>query len=122
MSQDQVASARQIAAAARLGEAILEFVLAIHERPEHPHSNLRECSPRPPNAPRITTPKDTSSGDELLPTREAARYLGISPRTIWGLTFPRGPLPVSRFGRAVRYSRSDLDAFIVRSKKVGGLL
>ena len=48
----------------------------------------------------------------LLDEREASTYLKISPRTIqtWRLT-GEGPAFV-KIGRAVRYRRSDLDAYI----------
>lgn len=49
---------------------------------------------------------------ELLTTREAAAYLGISPRTLWTLSMPRGPIPCSRIGkRIVRYRRDDLRTY-----------
>ncbi len=47
----------------------------------------------------------------LLTARQAARELAISERTLWGLT-ARGEIPCVRIGRAVRYSRSDLVAWI----------
>jgi len=49
----------------------------------------------------------------LLSAREAAYYLGgVSVRTLWDLTFPRGPIPAVRLGRRVFYRRSDLDKFL----------
>jgi excisionase family DNA binding protein len=39
----------------------------------------------------------------LLNQREAAESLGISERSLWGLTEPRGPIPAVRVGRSVRY-------------------
>lgn len=36
-----------------------------------------------------------------LRPREAARALGIGPRTLWGLTTPRGPIPCVRIGSGV---------------------
>ena len=43
-------------------------------------------------------------------TREAARLLGISPRTVWNLT-ATGQLLAVRIGRSVRYSIGDLTSF-----------
>lgn len=50
--------------------------------------------------------------EELLNTREAARTLGIRPRTLehWR-SIGAGP-PYSRIGRAVRYRRTALERFI----------
>lgn len=39
-----------------------------------------------------------------LRPRDAARALGISPRTLWGLTAPRGPIPCVRVGAGRRQS------------------
>ena len=53
-----------------------------------------------------------------LRPREAAKALGISPRTLWGLTSPRGPIPCVRVGsgkrRAVLYPKADLEAWLSR--------
>jgi excisionase family DNA binding protein len=48
----------------------------------------------------------------LLTVRETAEALGISPRTLWSLTAPRGPLPAVRIRRRVFYRVQDLDEFI----------
>ena len=37
-----------------------------------------------------------------LRPREAAQALGISTRTLWGLTTPRGPIPCLRIGHGQR--------------------
>jgi hypothetical protein len=55
----------------------------------------------------------------LLIARDAAKALSVSERTLWGLTHPRGPIPVVKFGRAVRYDARDLAAFIDRAKEGG---
>lgn len=55
----------------------------------------------------------TSTGAEApqyLTPADAARYLGISPRTLYALSHGRG-LPAVRHGRLVRYRRADLDAW-----------
>ena len=45
----------------------------------------------------------TQSIDPLsLRPRDAARALGISERTLWGLTAPRGPIPCVRIGHGKR--------------------
>jgi excisionase family DNA binding protein len=52
----------------------------------------------------------------LLTPPQAAKLLAISPRTLWGLSQPRGPVPTVKIGRLVRYSREALEAF-VRSRE-----
>ncbi|MCC7085284.1 MAG: helix-turn-helix domain-containing protein [Pirellulales bacterium] len=48
--------------------------------------------------------------------REAAKALGISSRTLWGLSAPRGPIPCLRVGRGKRqsvlYPIADLQAWL----------
>jgi predicted DNA-binding transcriptional regulator AlpA len=48
--------------------------------------------------------------------REAAKALGISPRTLWGLTAPRGPIPCVRVGsgkrQTVLYPKAELLAWL----------
>ena len=58
---------------------------------------------------------DTSFPPLLVDSREAARLLGVCPRTIWALT-ARRDLPAVRIGRAVRYDVDDLRAFAERRK------
>jgi Helix-turn-helix domain len=58
-----------------------------------------------------TTQQPTSSLDDLLTTPEAADYLRLSPSTLAKLrVYGTGPTACF-FGRAVRYTRQDLDAF-----------
>ncbi|MBX7168601.1 MAG: helix-turn-helix domain-containing protein [Pirellulales bacterium] len=51
-----------------------------------------------------------------LRPREAAKALGLSPRTLWGLTAPRGPIPCVRVGsgrrQSVLYPVADLRSFL----------
>jgi hypothetical protein len=53
-----------------------------------------------------------------LRPRDAAKALGISIRTLWGLTVPRGPIPCLRIGHGKRqtvlYPVSDLQAWLSR--------
>lgn len=48
--------------------------------------------------------------------KKAAQLLGISERTLWGLTAPRGPIPCKRAGTGpkapVLYAISDLRAYV----------
>lgn len=49
----------------------------------------------------------------LVDSREAARLLAISPRSLWSLT-ACGAIPSRRIGRSVRYSPADLSDWIDR--------
>jgi hypothetical protein len=59
-----------------------------------------------------------------LRPRDAARALGISPRTLWGLTAPRGPIPCLRIGhgkrRTVLYPVAELRAFLADRAEPAG--
>lgn len=52
----------------------------------------------------------------LLTYRQAAQYLGLSERKLWGLA-ASAEIPVCRIGHSVRFDRDDLDVFIQQSKK-----
>jgi len=52
----------------------------------------------------------------LLRPQEAAQLLAISKRTLWDLT-QSGAIPCVRIKRAVRYSQSDLIAYIKRQRE-----
>jgi len=58
----------------------------------------------------------TSVEPLALRPREAARAMGISERTLWGLTAPRGPIPCVRIGkgkrRTVLYPVANLQAWM----------
>lgn len=53
-----------------------------------------------------------------LRPRDAAKALGLSPRTLWGLTAPRGPIPCLRVGHGKRqtvlYPVAALHAWLTR--------
>jgi len=50
--------------------------------------------------------------------REAARRMGISPRTLWGL-HRAGKIPAIRIGGRKGYAIADLAAFIATNKSTG---
>jgi excisionase family DNA binding protein len=56
-----------------------------------------------------------------LGTLEAARYLGITPRTLYRF-IDEGQVPAYKMGRVIRLKVSDLDAFIERSRIQPGTL
>jgi len=55
----------------------------------------------------------------LLTAAQASKALALSPRKLWSLTAPRGPISAVRIGRAVRYSLDDLRNFIVAQSQGG---
>lgn len=48
--------------------------------------------------------KEKDSPSLALRPHEAAKALDISPRTLWGLSSPRGPIPCIRVGHGKRQS------------------
>lgn len=59
----------------------------------------------------LNTPANVPDDQRLLNSREAARMLSISPRTLWSLTSSR-QIPHLRIGRAVRYRVGDLKNWV----------
>ena len=61
------------------------------------------------------------AGRELLDEQKAAAVLGVSPGTlgVWRST-GRYALPFVKVGRAVRYRRSDIDAWLESSTRASG--
>ena len=59
--------------------------------------------------------------DNWIGTTEAARRLGVKPRTLYGFV-DRGELPAYRFGRVIRIRVDDLAAFIESSRIEPGTL
>ena len=55
----------------------------------------------------------------LLTPKVAAEALAISPRTLWGMTAPRGSIPSVRLGRLVRY-RVEAMAEWLEAREEGG--
>jgi hypothetical protein len=59
-----------------------------------------------------------------LRPRDAAKALGISERTLWGLTAPRGPIPCLRIGNGKRqtvlYPVAELQTWLSRHAEKGG--
>ncbi|KAA0215585.1 MAG: DNA-binding protein [Cyanobacteria bacterium CYA] len=45
--------------------------------------------------------------------------MGISPRTLWALTAPRGPIPCVRVGGCVLFRVADLDEWLRRAAEGG---
>lgn len=58
---------------------------------------------------------------QWLSTAEAARFLGITPRTLYRF-IDEGKITGYRFGRVIRLKQTDVDAFIDASKIAPGSL
>ena len=54
-------------------------------------------------------------GTTWLGSREAARQLGITPRTLYR-PIDTGEIPAYRVGRVIRLKQADIDAFIETSR------
>lgn len=52
---------------------------------------------------------------EWLSTKEAARRLGITPRTLYRL-IDEGQLPAYKFGRVIRLQEHEVDEFIGQAR------
>lgn len=61
--------------------------------------------------------------DEIrwLSTAEAARRLGITPRTLYRF-IDEGSLPAYKMGRVIRLKQTDVDAFVEHSRIEPGTL
>lgn len=65
----------------------------------------------------VTTTDTSSDADaetgeaQWLSTKEAARQLGVTPRTLYRF-IDEGQLPAYRFGRVIRLKHHELDAFV----------
>ena len=55
--------------------------------------------------------------NKLMTSKQASKYLCICERKLWELQKSR-TIPAVRIGRAVRFDRDDLDAFIAEAKKL----
>ena len=55
------------------------------------------------------------SAPRLVNSREAARLLAVSPRTLWAMQ-KSGELPVVRIRRSIRFGVKDLEAWIEARK------
>lgn len=58
---------------------------------------------------------------DWLSTQEAARRLGVTPRTLYRF-IDVGDLPAYRLGRVIRLKAEDIDAFIEASRIAPGSL
>lgn len=103
----------QVNAIHDLGEAFLRFLLTICSASTKVETQVLSRQPMPPTPPNEVATVQTL----LVGIREAARLLSVSERTLWKLTAPRGPIPVVRLGKAVRYSVDDLREWLKKAKE-----
>lgn len=69
-------------------------------------------------APADSRNDDAEKWQGLVDERAAAKYLGVSPRVLWGLA-AAGRIPFIRIGpRLKRYDPRDLEQFVSRSRLV----
>lgn len=61
------------------------------------------------------------SSVEWMSTADAAKALGITPRTLYRF-IDAGDLPAYRFGRVIRLKTSDVEAFVEDNRVVPGSL
>ena len=54
---------------------------------------------------------------KLLSVKETAHILGVSERTVWTMTAPRGKLVSCRLGNRVLYSIKAIEKFIEQQEK-----
>jgi excisionase family DNA binding protein len=66
-----------------------------------------------------TEPTNLNDAVKLLLTRkQAAAALAVGERTLWAMTWPRGPIRSVRIGRSVRYSVDALRAWVESQQEV----
>ena len=113
---------RESAAALRLAESFIEFLVAVDEgiaarRASRPRDEVRvrvDHPPAPPPAEPVRVIPPQKPEQVLLTAGEAAKRLNISGRKLWSMSAPKGPIPTVRMGRRVLYSVRDLDMVIER--------
>lgn len=68
--------------------------------------------------------EESLTGSRLLLTAaEAARALAVSPRSLWAMSQPRGPLRCVRVGakkRGIRYDVRELERWVDGQRKAQG--
>jgi hypothetical protein len=66
-----------------------------------------------------TAPTNLNDPSKLLLTRkQAAAALSVGERTLWAITWPRGPIRSVRIGRSVRYSADALRVWVESQQEV----
>ena len=103
-------------AANGVADALAELLLAHHRAVMETIAREIKASDRPTPLKEEVRAHQSSEKKSLLNVREAAEYLGLSERTVYRWTKPRGPLQSIRMGSQVRYDIADLKAWIQDQK------
>jgi hypothetical protein len=82
---------------------------------------LKVCA-LPNGSPTVTANPPLAPSVPLLTPPQTAKLLSICEKTLWSISAPRGPLPVVKIGRNVRYCLTDLNAYIESQRQTGGAL
>ena len=65
-----------------------------------------------PNNPGGQMKNSSSAIGDLMSVREVATLKAVTPKTVYGWTYLKRPLPVHRDGRRIFISSADLDEFL----------
>jgi hypothetical protein len=99
----------------RFGAVRLLFGTESTERSAYGYAG-RTLRPAPDGVPAVPTPTaaptEIPALQPLLRSRDAAAFLAVSERSLWGWTAPRGPIRAVRVGRSVRYALTELQRWI----------
>lgn len=85
------------------------------QRERHtPQRRAKTARASTPTPPQTNKDEPKAEGDEhtVLPTEHAARYLGLSPKTLETLRTRGGGPPFLKLGRRVVYRKTDLDTWL----------
>jgi excisionase family DNA binding protein len=63
----------------------------------------------------VVEPSTSARPPELVNVNEAARFLAVSPSTLYGWVWQRR-ISFVKVGRAVRFDMADLERFIARNR------
>ena len=81
----------------------------------------RAARPATSECPSMTAsvPENSNEPSKILLTRkQAAAALSVGERTLWAMTWPRGPIRSVRIGRSVRYSADALRTWVESQQEV----
>src|SRR5690606_29593071 len=82
------------------------------EHHDRPHRRRPESDGRRLEAERPRCGAFVIFGGVMLSVAEAAKRLGVSPRTVYDLAAPAGPIPCHRIGRRIVFSQEDLTEYL----------
>lgn len=117
----------EVTAARQLADALVRFLAAVADGTlarlaQRPREEITVRLEQPPAVPAPEPPQSVAPPPPgrperlLLTAKEAAAFLSIGGRLLWSMSAPRGPIPIVRIGRSIRYASTDLEAFVNRSR------